>query len=301
MSNKAMTWAIECRVKGSHKLVLILLADCHNGSTGACFPSQRWIGEKGGLAKSTIQSVLNDLEEWGFITRQTQALGRGKGSKTDFVLHLDIFDPQNIGPQNTDVRTPDSDDLEAQNSGPENKDEPEEEPEGTGNAQARDVFDHYNRTATAVGWVVHARLTDAIKSPLNARIKDYGADQVKRFIEALTELEWTYRGFRDKPDFRASLTYITRPRTFAEHFDKLVTSQPERDLLTGADSPEREWPLDLEGAFNALERELVNGATRPAWIGGRYGYPMDPRCPDAKYPAGLYALFPKIQKWEAVS
>lgn len=122
-----------------------------------------------------------------------------------------------------------------------------------------------------------------------------------RFIEAMSELEWTFKGFRDNSDFRASLTYITRPRTFAEHFDKLVTSRPEPDLLTGAESREREWPLDLEGAFNILERELINGVANPTWIGGRYGYPIDPRQPDAPYPAALYREFPRIQKQEAMT
>ncbi|MEP0316781.1 MAG: helix-turn-helix domain-containing protein [Hyphomonas sp.] len=301
MSNKAMNWATECGVKRAHKLIVMLLADAHNGHTGECFPSQATLVEKSGYSESTVQACLKDLEEWKLIKRETKRLGRGKGSRTNFVLHTHILDPQILEAQNTGFRPPENEGLDPQPTGGEYKDEPEIEPEGTGITPARKVFEFYNQTAERVGWVVHSRLTDALRKPLNARIEEYGADHVMRFIEAMSELDWTWKGFKDNSDFRASLTYITRPRTFAEHFDKLVTSQPEPDLLTDAELLERGWPLDLEGAFNVLERELISGAARPDWIGGRYGYPMDPRCPEADYPAGLYALFPKIQKRESVS
>ncbi len=133
MSNKAMSWAIDCQVKGSHKLVLMLLADAHNGHTGLCFPSQAWIIEKSGLAESTVSMALKDLEDWKLIERKTKALGRGKGSQRHFELNLQILDPQILDLQISEFRHPDSGVLDTQISGGQYKDEPEEEPEGNRN------------------------------------------------------------------------------------------------------------------------------------------------------------------------
>ncbi|OYW74618.1 MAG: hypothetical protein B7Z26_11350, partial [Asticcacaulis sp. 32-58-5] len=88
MSNKAMAWAVDCKVKGSHKLVLMLLAEAHNGHTGACFPSQEWITEKSGLGASTVSNCLQDLETWGLLSRHTKALGRGKGSRRANTINI---------------------------------------------------------------------------------------------------------------------------------------------------------------------------------------------------------------------
>ena len=83
-----MNWAVDAEVKGSHKLVLMLLAEAHNGHTGQCFPSHAWIQKHGGLSESTVAACMKDLEDWGFLERNTQRLGRGKGSRTDYVLNF---------------------------------------------------------------------------------------------------------------------------------------------------------------------------------------------------------------------
>lgn len=256
MSNKAMSWAIDVRVKGSHKLVLMLLADAHNGHTGACFPSQEWIENKSGLGDSTVSACLKDLEDWGLLTRHTKALGRGKGSRRDFELHLEILDPQILEVYNLGVRPPDFTPLDPQILPPPYKEEPEIEPEITGTA--RDVFDHYTRTAKEAGWIVHSKLTEAIKSSVNARIKDHGAENVKAFITALRSLEWTSKGFPNNPDFRASLVYICRPRTFAEHFDKLMAQRKsaphanEKRMTYDQWLHAIDWYIDTCGDWNAL-------------------------------------------------
>ena len=142
MSNKAMNWATECGVKRAHKLIIMLLADAHNGHSGECFPSQATLMEKSGYGESTVQSCLKDLEEWGLITRETKRLGRGKGSRTNYVLHTHILDPQILEVQNTGNRPPESEDLDPQRSGGEYKDEPEREPELTGNSSCEsDTFE----------------------------------------------------------------------------------------------------------------------------------------------------------------
>jgi hypothetical protein len=249
VSNRAMTWAIDAKVEKSHKLVLMLLADAHNGHTDQCFPSHEWIMEHGGLGESTVAACLKDLEKWGFIERDTQRLGRGKGSRTNFVLNFHILvekkEHQNLELYNSGLRTLESEDLEHQNLSVHYKEEPEYEPEITGTGAEKEVFDFYNLKAEAVGWTKHSKLTDAIRKSVSARIKEYGSDGVKAFIEALTQERWTYQGFSANPDFRASLVYICRPKTFAEKFDKLVTDRRKPDLL---DSP-----------------DTYNGVSREAW------------------------------------
>tara|TARA_R100000365_G_C2742198_1_gene70841 strand:+ start:939 stop:1814 length:876 start_codon:yes stop_codon:yes gene_type:complete len=278
-------------------MVLATFSDRDNKS----FPKQTTIAEACNMVRETVNRALKVLAGKGYVRVVQRWREDGSQMSNAYTVLLDsdvTLESQGCDAGITGGVTP-GDHTGCDRKGSHQEDTQLNTPNEA--QRVREVFEFYNQTAERVGWVVHSKLTDALRKPLNARIEDYGADRVKQFIEALTELEWTYRGFRDKPDFRASLTYITRPRTFAEHFDKLVTSKPKPDLLSGVDEVDRQWPLDLEGAFNALERELINGATRPDWIGGRYGYPIDPRCPDAEYPAGLYALFPKIQKRDAVS
>lgn len=287
MSNKAMSWAVDCHVKGSHKLVLMLLAEAHNGHTGACFPSQDWIEEKSGLADSTVAAVLKDLEDWKLLTRHTKALGRGKGSRRDFELHLDNLDPYILEVQNTGFRGLNKEGLDPPESGSPYKDKPEEEPEREPE-YARDVFNHYNQLAAKTGWTVHSKLTDAIRKPLKARIEEYGAEKVKAFIDAMAELPWTSKGFSGNPDFRATLVFICRPRTFAEHFDKLVKADqvnPQADLLAG-DKGGIDHRLDW--CFQKYAEEKFWPG---AWQGGRYGWGWRPDEPEAAglYPDALYA------------
>lgn len=133
MSNKAMSWAIDATVTKSHKLVLMLIADAHNGHTGACFPSQTFLEEKSGLADSTILEVLKDLEDWGFLTRHTQSLGRGKGSRRDFELHFEVLTPGNLDLLKSGLGPPEKTPLDPRPTRPPYKDKPEvnrKEPEG---------------------------------------------------------------------------------------------------------------------------------------------------------------------------
>lgn len=160
--------------------------------------------------------------------------------------------------------------------------------ESTENAHARDVFGYYNQLAERRGWVVHSKLTDAIRKPLNARIEEYGAEKVIAFIDAMATLPWTSKGFAGNRDFRASLVFICRPRTFAEHFDKLVkpdAPKREPDLLSGTGEPEIDHRLDWCFELYALEK-FFSGA----WRGGRYGWGWRPDEPEAAglYPDALY-------------
>ena len=145
MSVKAMSWAIDVvGLKAGQKLVLMLLADAHNGQTGECFPHQGRIAEQAGMGVSTVQAHLLSLEKLGMLSRNTQKLGRGKGSRTQYTLDLSILDAQNsevysdLDPSISDNRPLKNTLLDPQISGVSYKDEPEKNRKRTG----RDACDH---------------------------------------------------------------------------------------------------------------------------------------------------------------
>ena len=84
MSHKATMWAwAQERATGLGKLVLLALADCHNGKTGLCNPSNRLLSQKTGLAGRTIRVVLADLQGAGLIGRMMVS-----GSVCEFTLAM---------------------------------------------------------------------------------------------------------------------------------------------------------------------------------------------------------------------
>lgn len=101
MSNKAMTWAIDCKgVPLPTKAILMLLADCHNASTGLCCPKEDWLAEKAGIAPRTVRMHLLSLEELGLIERLYKHGGRGVGRKFDgYILKIGLDRPLET-PQN---------------------------------------------------------------------------------------------------------------------------------------------------------------------------------------------------------
>ena len=89
------------RLSGSRKLVLVTLAN-RTDHKGECWPTQELISAECGIEVRTIADHLKALEQDGFIVRDTQHLGRGKGSRTIYRLHLDALKnaPAKIAPAN---------------------------------------------------------------------------------------------------------------------------------------------------------------------------------------------------------
>lgn len=82
MSAKATFWAWSLKgLKSSQKLVLLCLADNHNGESGQCNPSVAFIADKTGLNRKTILQALSDLERVGLIRAQKRF-----GTTTNFRL-----------------------------------------------------------------------------------------------------------------------------------------------------------------------------------------------------------------------
>lgn len=87
MSAKATFWAWEQRgLSSSQKLVLLCLADNHNGDSGQCNPSVAFVADKTGLNRKTILQAMADLESLGLIVGQKRL-----GSTTNFRLKTSTY------------------------------------------------------------------------------------------------------------------------------------------------------------------------------------------------------------------
>lgn len=91
MSFAATAWAWTISVKpATSKLVLLCLADCHNGESGRCYPSIQYISETTELDAKTVRKSLRHLEAGGFLSIEERP---GKSA----VFHLDIQTPTKNG------------------------------------------------------------------------------------------------------------------------------------------------------------------------------------------------------------
>lgn len=69
MSHRATNWAFDQRgLKPSAKIVLLVLADCHNPEHG-CFPTQAFLADACEMNRDTVNVQLALLEERGLIRR----------------------------------------------------------------------------------------------------------------------------------------------------------------------------------------------------------------------------------------
>jgi DNA-binding transcriptional ArsR family regulator len=90
MSIDAMSWAFKQDLPPSEKLVLLSLADHHNGGTGLCIPSQASVAEQTSMSVRTVQRHMASLEERGLIRRVPRFRGEGRGRTSDaYILQGD--------------------------------------------------------------------------------------------------------------------------------------------------------------------------------------------------------------------
>lgn len=82
MSLKAIAWAMEVTCPSpTAKLVLLTLADAHNGHTGDCYPSLARIVKSTGLSDSGVKAAIRSLEGNGLVNREVEfdPTGRTRG------------------------------------------------------------------------------------------------------------------------------------------------------------------------------------------------------------------------------
>lgn len=256
------------------------------------WPMQETIGDVGGMSKSTVSRSIKRLEDAGYIISRKKYPNKPGTHKCYAVVLDESGQDDTPGTVKNDTSGNVTDATQELhpgcNSGISSKDatpirtNPIELSHMNKSAsRAGDVhrvFEHYNRTAEASGWVVCKRLTDAHKRNISGRISDYCADDVCAFIDYLARLRWTSKGFENNRSFRASLGYVMRPRTFTEHFDKM----PSRGLNLFEQPKSQADPL-----AQCFETYAKTGE----WYGDRHGWVLKPEHPSAEYPRELYARF----------
>ena len=84
MSFVASGWAWQAEVsRSSAQLVLLALAECHNGETGLCCPSIKFISQLTSLDRKAIMRAIKILENGGFIL-----VDRTDGRHNRYVLQI---------------------------------------------------------------------------------------------------------------------------------------------------------------------------------------------------------------------
>jgi DNA-binding MarR family transcriptional regulator len=75
-------------LKPAAKIVLYWLADHHNESTGACFPSLKTLAQECEMDKATVIRHLDALENAGLIERHERTRDNGSQTSTAYTLRL---------------------------------------------------------------------------------------------------------------------------------------------------------------------------------------------------------------------
>jgi len=75
VSTKALFWALEQKIPGGPKSVLIHLADWYNNSESAAWPTHEQLAEKSGWGRRTIQRHIEWLIEHGLVLKEKQMRG----------------------------------------------------------------------------------------------------------------------------------------------------------------------------------------------------------------------------------
>lgn len=87
MSLLAISLTIQQRISDPlAKFLLLLLADRHNGDTGACFPKVERLCEDSGISRRSVFRKLDWLETEGFISREERRRPDGSQASTNYTL-----------------------------------------------------------------------------------------------------------------------------------------------------------------------------------------------------------------------
>ena len=87
MSNRALSWAFSTPLPTSPKFVLVVLADLADESH-SCYPGARHIASAIGGSVRTVRRALVDLEEAGYITRESRHRVGGSQASNRYILRV---------------------------------------------------------------------------------------------------------------------------------------------------------------------------------------------------------------------
>jgi len=89
MSFTALSWSRKQTVRGSAKAVLLVLADHADNERQECWPSYTTLVRESGLARSTVQRGLDELEALGLVTRTARF--HESGGQTSTLYRLSVY------------------------------------------------------------------------------------------------------------------------------------------------------------------------------------------------------------------
>lgn len=258
MSNRAMSWAVEIKTLPlTTKAVLMLLADCHNGSTGQCNPSMIWLQERTGLKPRALQLHFKLLEEGGFMERTYVHHGRAKGCTVDqFTLKIGIMAAKNAPPkevidtqENAGVKNCARKKLpmRAQNIAHSYKEEPEENRKS--NVDFEDAWVLYKSAPLKAGQTKKLAKAAWSKAVERAGSPERILTAIRADVDARTNPE----------GFIAPLPDMHRWLKNERWEDAERETQPE---------PVAELPVD---AWREAMRKFVDHGTWPAFLGPKPG------------------------------
>lgn len=101
MSNEALNWAFNLKMKPGPKFVLVALSDYADEEHG-CYPSYNKLSKKTGIKKKTIANHIALLTKYGLIEKERQRYDDGNLGGYRFTLHLDVTNDDFEG---TDLQT----------------------------------------------------------------------------------------------------------------------------------------------------------------------------------------------------
>lgn len=213
MSIKLMTavWERE-DLASTHKLVLLALADWANDE-GLCWPSINRLAIKTSMAGRSVQRLIRQLEDMGFVRRE-EAIGKGNR----YWITMPLTDchrcpsvtlpltqchptPDTVSPNTSKTHQLNTNlivDLAIDASQPVLL-EKEAEVSNDDSLKVADVVEYWNEVAERIGKPKVQRLSDGRKQVIRARIKQNTVDdflQVFRNIEGSDFLRnWKAMGF----------------------------------------------------------------------------------------------------------
>ena len=95
MSWSALAWAVRQKLPSTQKLVLLMLAERHNGDSGRCDPSHDLLAEDCGLSRRSVVDQIGKLEEAGYLRVMHRARGNAK-LPNQYVLQLQFGVPEKV-------------------------------------------------------------------------------------------------------------------------------------------------------------------------------------------------------------
>jgi DNA-binding transcriptional ArsR family regulator len=277
MSIQAVAAAVEVQgLAPATKLVLMLLANRHNGDTGLCYPKQETLAAEAGMSVRSLRTHIIELEKAGMICRAVFRLGNGQADQTHYTFPF--LDRQNLPPKDLDrqkstFRPANSGELDRQLIAAPIEDKPEEnrkEPEDTSPpTESKDIA----KLALETIWAKWSKTG-----------KERCQTNKSKILELLRKIGKTH-DLRDVT--RAALRYAkaTDP-AFHQGLDTWLKNGRFQNFI-----PSKAPETAPQSATSELERAFSSFAETGEWTGDRLGFPIPPHHPSADYPLELYARF----------